>query len=125
MSDIYSEKEKHTNNSEDIEKIAYIVTRDTASEILENNLSTLLSSGSPTWIVGIYFVDDGVYNIVKGARIANIIRDALRIKNIWLFVHEGSVNKRNLHNMLLEDAEIKTLADFYAHTQDADHIIAI
>jgi len=125
MNEFSTEGKTQSRNPGPGKKIAYIVTRDEAMEILEDNLSSLVRNEQTVEIVAIYFVDNGVYQIVKGARIANKIRDALRVRDIFLYVDDESVKKRNLQNMLLEDAKIGTIADFYASTQDADHIIAL
>lgn len=125
MNDLQGEEKTRTNHHRKIKKIAYIVTRDVASEILEANLNNLIRNEPTAQIVGIYFADDGVYQIVKGARISNKIRDALRIQDIFLFADEESLKKRKLQNMLLEDTKLGTLADFYSHTQNADHIVTI
>ncbi|MBN1349430.1 DsrE family protein [candidate division KSB1 bacterium] len=109
----------------ELTKIAYIVSNDRVSEVLETNLAAILNGEETVRIVGLYFVDDGVFHIIKGARIANMLRDALRYQDLWIFADDASVKKRNLQKILVEDAEIKSLTEFYKYVQDANHIITI
>jgi len=108
-----------------MKKLAYIITRVTLSELLEDNIiAPILRGDHGAQIAGFYFVDDGVYHLLKGSRNAKNIKAIIKMEKTAIYACETSIKNRKLQNVIIEGVKIGTLKDFYDATSEADHIIS-
>lgn len=106
-------------------KLAYIVTKQHTGEFLEDSVLLPLSRGEQIGeVVAIYFVEDGVYHLVKGARSSKNIKIAQANGKLKIIACKASIKNRNLQNILIDGVEQGDIKDFFAYAIEADHIIS-
>ncbi|MBN1350326.1 DsrE family protein [candidate division KSB1 bacterium] len=109
-----------------MKKIAYIITRNGSSELIENGiLKTIADGAHGADVIAIYFVEDGVYYLAKSNKLSGDISEVVYNQNVKVFASKQSVRDRKLLPMLLEGVEISTFDSFYEIAKNADHIISI
>ena len=109
-----------------MKKIAYIITRQHTGEFIEDNLLVPISLGQHNAaVVALYFVEDGVYHLVKGGRSAKQVKLAISERNIKVFGCKLSIKNRNLRNLIIDGIEDGTFSDFYGLALEADHILCV
>jgi len=108
-----------------MKSVAYIITRENISEILEEDiLSPILKGEHGAQITAFYFAGDGVYHLIKGSRNAKNIKVMIEKEQIAIYVCQTSLKDRKLQNVIIENVKPGTLKDFYDATSDTDHIIS-
>ncbi len=108
-----------------MKKFAYIITRELSAELLEDNLLAALEPGNQEIrVLSLFFVDDGVYQLIKGNRILKKLKPAIASGTLSVFACDRSAKVRKLQNLMFEEAQMGTINDFYRAASDADHIIA-
>lgn len=108
-----------------MKSVAYIITRENMPELLEDNiLSPILEGEHGAEIGAFYFVGDGVFHLIKGSRNAKNIKALLKKAQIEIFVCEISLKNRKLQNVVIDQARLGTLKDFYLAASNVDHIIS-
>lgn len=108
-----------------MKKLAYIITRELSAELMEDNLLAALEPGKQEiQLIALFFVDDGVYQLIKGNRILKKLKQACASGTLAVFACDRSAKVRKLQNLMFEEAKMGTIHDFYLAAADADHIIA-
>lgn len=108
-----------------MKNFAYVITRQSTSELIEDNLFAPLGLGKHGGKVSaIFFIGDGVYHLLKGSRIAKNIKLAMEKEGVKILACEQSVRNRKVQNLMIDSVLFGTLKDFYDATTEADHIIA-
>lgn len=105
--------------------IAYIITRENMSELIEDNiLAPIIHGESGVTTVAFYFVGDGVYHLIKGNRNAKNIAAIIKMKQAEIYVCAISLKNRKLQNVVIENVKPGTMKDFFDATANVDHIIS-
>lgn len=108
-----------------MKSLAYIITREDISELLEENiLIPILRGEHGARVDAFYFVGDGVYHLLKGSRNAKNLKSMIKMEQTKIYGCEDSIKNRKLKNVVIEDIKIGTLKDFYQAVADVDHIIS-
>ncbi|MDZ7265624.1 MAG: DsrE family protein [candidate division KSB1 bacterium] len=108
-----------------MKKFAYIITHELSAELLEDNLLAALEPGNQEIkLIALFFVDDGIYHLIKGNRILKKLKAACASGALAVFACNQSTKVRKIHNMIFEEAKMGSINDFYLAAADADHIIA-
>ncbi|MFZ5515944.1 MAG: DsrE family protein [Candidatus Zhuqueibacterota bacterium] len=108
-----------------MKKIAYIVSKDSTAELLEESILAPLLSKEQAWPVkGVFFIGDGVYHLVKGSRTAKIIFSLLDNDDVEIYACRMSLKNRKLLNIISKKVKAVSLNDFYKMMSDVDHIIS-
>lgn len=108
-----------------MKNIAYIITKESTTELFEENLLIPILKGKHgVQVAAFYFVGDGVYHLVKGSRNAKNIQLLMSTEKIPIYVCENSIKNRKLQNIIIDGVNIGTLKDFYDAVSDVDHIIS-
>ena len=108
-----------------MKSIAYIVTRENISELLEDNiLVPILNGEHGAQVVAFYFVGDGVFHLIKGSRNARNMKALFEKAQIQIFACEISLKSRKLQNVVIDQAKLGTLKDFYLAVSNVDHIVS-
>lgn len=108
-----------------MKKIAYIITKESTSELIEENIFSPIAKGEHgVKVKGVFFIGDGVYYLLKGSRTAKSINLVAEKKGTEIFACKQSVNNRKLQNILINGVIIGTLNKFYEEMADVDHIIS-
>jgi len=108
-----------------MKRLAYIITKQHTGEFMEDSFLLPLSLGEHVAeVVVIYFVEDGVYHLVKGARSSKNIKIALDNSKLTIIACKTSIKNRNLQNVIIEGVEQGNFNDFFKYAADADHIIS-
>lgn len=103
---------------------AYIISGKSSSELLEDNLLVPLERGElRTRAAALFFVADGVYHLMKGARSSKVLRTLLAEQKTTIIGCQLSIKNRKLQNVLIDGLILGSLDDFYEAAKDADHII--
>lgn len=109
-----------------MKNIAYIVSGRSSTELLEDNIFTPLEKGelgvnAPVF----FFVADGIYHLMKGARSSKTIKTMIARHKSKIIGCEISVKNRKLQNVLIEGVVVGSLKDFYEAAKNVDHVISI
>ena len=108
-----------------MKQVAYIFTRESTAELLEENIITpLMNEQHGAKVIAMFFVGDGVYHLVKGARIAKNIKSMISTEQVDVYACAISIKNRELQNILIDGVTTGSLKDFYDATSNADHIIS-
>ncbi len=108
-----------------MKKIAYIITKESTSELIEESVFAPMAKGEHGGHVkGVFFVGDGVYYLLKGSRTAKNIKTIAENTETDIYACKSSVNNRKLQNILLNGVVVTTLSEFYEAMSDVDHIIS-
>lgn len=108
-----------------MKNIAYIITGKSSPELLEGNLFVQLEQGGlDKKAPAFFFVADGVYHLMKGARNSKAIRKMISRDKCKVFGCEISIKNRKLQNFIIEGVVLGNLNDFYEAAQDVDHIVS-
>lgn len=108
-----------------MKSVAYIITREKISELLEENLfAPILKGEHGVEVAAFYFVGDGVYHLIKGSRNAKNIKAIIKTEQTAIYACETSIKNRKLQNVIVEGVKIGILRDFYDATSDVHHIIS-
>ena len=108
-----------------MKSVAYIITRENISELLEDNiLSPILEGDHGVEVVAFYFVGDGVFHLIKGTRNAKNFKALLKKSQTEIFACEISIKNRKLQNVVIDQARLGTLKDFYLAASNVDHIVS-
>ena len=105
--------------------IAYIFTKQHTGELMEDSLLLPIALGKHgTKVIAMYFVEDGVYHLVKGGRSSKNLKISMNEQNIKIFGCNISIKNRNLQNVIIDGIEGGDFKDFYKIALEADHIIS-
>jgi len=105
--------------------IAYIITKESTSELIEDSLFAPMARGEYGGKVrGIFFVGDGVYHLVKGSRTTKNIKMITEKEGTEIYACKISVKNRKLQNIIVNGVIVSSLKDFYEAMPDVDHIIS-
>ncbi len=108
-----------------MKKTAYIFTKQHTGELVDDSILQPIATGThAVKVVALWFVEDGVYHLVKGGRSSKNLKLALRDHNVKVFGCKLSIKNRNLQNVIVDGVEIGKFDDFYSIALDADHIIS-
>lgn len=108
-----------------MKRVAYIITRENTSELMEDNILLPALEGEPgVQIAAFYFVGDGVLHLIKGSRNAKNLRALAKKGQTEIFACDISVKNRKLRNIIIDQAKLGTLKDFYLAISNIDHIIS-
>jgi sulfur transfer complex TusBCD TusB component (DsrH family) len=108
-----------------MKSIAYIITRESTAELIEENLFTPILQGKHgVQVAAFYFVGDGVYHLIKGSRTAKSMKLAMSREKIPIYACEISIKNRKLQNIIIDGVNKGTLKDFYDTASNVDHIIS-
>ena len=108
-----------------MKSLAYIITREHISELLEDNiLSPVLNGEHGAKIAAFFFAGDGVTHLIKGSRDAKNIKALIENEHTAIFVCEKSLKNRKLQNIIIDNAKPGTLKEFYDATSNVDHFIS-
>ena len=108
-----------------MKKAAYIFTKQDTGELLEDSILQPIAAGShEAQVVALFFVEDGVYHLVKGGRSSKKLKLAVKDHNVKVFGCKLSIKNRNLQNVIVEGVQIAKFNDFYSIALEADHIIS-
>ena len=109
-----------------MKSLAYIITRQNVSELLEENIiEPILTGEAGVRTTALYFVGDGVYYLIKGNRNAKNIKSIIKKGLTKFFVCETSVKNRKLQNVLIDGIVLGTMKDFLDVAASSDHIISL
>jgi len=109
-----------------MKKIAYIISRDGSGEYIQDSiLKSIADRTHGAHVISLYFIENGVYFLVKGSRRAKEIMIAMHEQDVKIFASKQSIKERKIENMMLDGIELATFDSFYKITQEADHIISI
>ena len=105
--------------------IAFIITRENVSELIEDNiLAPVLEGDSGVKTVAIYFVGDGVYHLLKGSRDAKNIKTIIKMGQTDILACENSIKNRKLQHIVIDDVKMVSMKEFLNTTMNVDHIIS-
>jgi len=108
-----------------MKKIAYIVSKESSAEILEEAILAPLLNKEQVWSVkGLFFIGDGVYHLVKGSRTANAIYSLMDNSDLGVYACEISLKNRKLLNIISKNVNAVSLNDFYKLMSEVDHMIS-
>jgi len=108
-----------------MKKLAYIVTKQHTGEFMEDSVLLPLSQGNHVGeVVAIYFVEDGIYHLVKGARSSKNIKVAQENGKLKIIGCKTSIKNRNLQNVIIDGIEQGNFNDFFKYATEADYIIS-
>ena len=108
-----------------MKKIAYIITKQHTGELMEESLLLPIALGQHgADVVSIYFVEDGVYHLVKGGRSSKNLKIAINEQKVKVFGCKKSIKNRNLQNVIIEGIQEGEFKDFYHEALEVDHIIS-
>ena len=109
-----------------MKKIAYIITRNGSGDFIEDSiLKTIADGNHGADVVALYFIENGVYHLIKGSRRANEIFLTLKNKNVKVFASKQSINDKKIKNMMIDGIELTSFESFYKYAKEADHIISL
>ncbi|MEM0363227.1 MAG: DsrE family protein [Saccharolobus sp.] len=108
-------------------KIAYIVESNLGSYILGQMIIPQLEEDRHyAKVIGMFFIHDNVYILMKGNPLAERLAKLHKEKGIYLQACDQCVYMRNLADKIIEEAKIGCFPDFYVKVLDeADMIITI
>ncbi|UCE06763.1 MAG: DsrE family protein [bacterium] len=108
-----------------MKSVAYIITRENISELLEENiLAPILKNEHGAPVAVFYFVGDGAYHLIKGSRNAKNIKAIMKMGQTAIYACEASIKNRKLQNIILDGVKFGTLKDFYNAASNVDYIIS-
>jgi sulfur relay (sulfurtransferase) DsrF/TusC family protein len=108
-----------------MKKVAYIFTKQHTGELLEDSILLPIVTGTHgVEVVAIYFVEDGVYHLVKAGRSSKNLKIALSEQNVKIFGCKISIKSRNLQNVIIDGVQLGEFQDFYKLALEADHIVS-
>ena len=108
-----------------MKKIAYIFTKQHTGELMEDSILLPVALGQHgVEVIAMYFVEDGVYHLVKGGRSSKNLKIAMTEQNVKIFGCKISIKNRNLHNVIIEGIQDGDFKDFYDLALKADHIVS-
>jgi len=108
-----------------MKKIAYIFTKQHTGELLEDSILLPIALGQHgVEVVAMYFVEDGVYHLVKGGRSSKNLKIAATEQKVNVFGCKMSIKNRNLQNVIIDGVTIGDFSEFYQIALAADHIIS-
>lgn len=108
-----------------MKKIAYIFTKQHTGELMEDSILLPIALGQHgVEVIAMYFVEDGVYHLVKGGRSSKNVRIAISEQNIKVFGCKNSIRNRNLKNVIIDGVLKGNFRDFYKIALEADHIVS-
>ncbi len=108
-----------------MKKIAYIISGRNSNELLNDNLFAPLEKDELRTKASIlFFVADGVYNLMKGSRSSKALRTIMERDKSKIIGCEISIKNRKLQNFIIEGVVLGNLNDFYDAAKDADQIIS-
>ncbi|MBD3288477.1 hypothetical protein GF337_06695, partial [candidate division KSB1 bacterium] len=98
-----------------MKKAAYIFTKQHTGELLEDSILRPLATGShEPKVIALYFVEDGVYHLVKGGRSSKNLKLAVKDQHVKVFGCKLSIKNRNLQNVIVDGVKIGKFNDFYS-----------
>lgn len=109
-----------------MKNIAYIISGRSSTELLEDNLFTPLEKGELSVKAPvIFFVADGIYHLMKGARSSKALKTMISRDKTKIFGCEISIKNRKLQNVIIDGVVLGSLSDFYEAAKNVDQIISI
>lgn len=112
-------------NGRIMKKAAYIFTKQHTGELLEDSILQPIAKGThAAQVVALWFVEDGVYHLVKGGRSSKNLKLAVQNFNVKVFGCKLSIKNRNIQNMIVDGVQIGKFDDFYSIALESDHIIS-
>ncbi|QIW23726.1 sulfur reduction protein DsrE [Sulfolobus sp. S-194] len=110
-----------------MKRVAYIVESNLGSYILGSMIVPQLEEDRHyVEVVGMFFIHDNVYLLLKGNPIAERLDKLSREKGIYLQACDQCVYMRNIADKLVDSAKIGCFPDFYKSVIDkVDLIITI
>lgn len=108
-----------------MKSVAYIITRENMSELIEDNiLLPIINGEAGVKVVAFYFVGDGIYHLIKGNRNAKHIKAIIDSGQTEIFVCEESIKNRKLQNVMIEKVKLGTIKTFWDAAANVDHIVS-
>ena len=108
-----------------MKSVAYIITRQNISEVIEDNiLAPIINGESGLKTVALYFVGEGVYHLIKGNRNAKNIKSIIKMGPTKFFACETSIKNRKLQNLVIDGIVMGTMEDFFVAAANVEHIIS-
>ncbi|MFX0136705.1 MAG: DsrE family protein [Candidatus Hodarchaeota archaeon] len=108
-----------------MKKIAYVFTKQHTGELMEDSLLLPIALGQHgAKVVAMYFIEDGVYQLMKGGRSSKNLKTAINEKDVKVFGCKISIKNRNLQNVIIDGVHIGEFNDFFQIALEADHIIS-
>ena len=108
-----------------MKKIAYIFTKQHTGELMEDSLLLPIALGQHgAEVIAIYFIEDGVYHLVKGGRSSKNLKIAMSEQNVKIFACDISIKNRNLQNIIIDGVHKGDFKDFYEIVLGVDHIVS-
>ena len=108
-----------------MKKIAYIFTKQHTGELMEDSILLPIALGQHgAKVIAMYFVEDGVYHLVKGGRSSKNLKISISEHDVKVFGCNISIKNRNLQNVIIDGVNVGDLKDFYQMALEADHIIS-
>jgi len=111
---------------EGMKKVAYLITRNGTRELIEGCLLNTVSKGTHgAKVLALHFAEDGVYHLIKGTTTGKKIEKAIKEQGVKVLACECSVENRGIKDKLIDNVAMGHFSDFYAASEEADHVIAI
>ncbi len=107
-----------------MKKFALVITRQNIPEFIESHiLLPIVRKEFGEDITSIFFVEDGVYHLMKATRSAKHIRAIIEKQQVRIFACEDSIISRNLQNLIIDGITLGKLKDFLEASENADRIL--
>jgi len=108
-----------------MKKVAYIFSRQHTGELIEDSIFLSIAAGEhDVEVVSMYFVEDGVYQLVKGGRSSKNLKTINGKHHVKIFACKLSIKNRNLQNIIIDGVQIGDFRDFFKTALEADHILS-
>jgi len=109
-----------------MKRVAYIISKNGSGEFIQESILAAIAEGVHGGeVVAIYFTEEGVYHLVKGARRAKEIGIAMESQGVRVFASKQSVKDRKLQNMIIPGIELSGYDTFFEIAQEVDHLISV
>lgn len=107
-----------------MKSLAFIITRQKLPEFIENQILLPIVRGEfGVTPAALFFVDDGVYSLMKATRAAGHLKTIIEKYQIPIFACEDSIINRNLQNLIINGIKLGTLKDFLEACDQADRVL--
>lgn len=109
-----------------MKNIAYIIAHDGNGEFIQNGiLKSIADRTHGANVIALYFIENGVYHLVKGSRRSKEVSIAMQEQHIKVLASKQSIKERRIQNMMIDGVKLASFDSFYNVTQNADHIISV
>ncbi len=107
-----------------MKSLAFIITRQNLPEFVENQILLPIVRGEfGITPAALFFVDDGVYSLMKATRAAGYLKTIIEKYQIPIFACQDSIMNRNLQNLIIDGIRFGKLKDFLEASDQADRIL--